>query len=54
MDDLSIMIATLPIIYPLILKLGFSPSGLEYLMVQKILKLALSALPMASETLLSS
>jgi tripartite ATP-independent transporter DctM subunit len=36
MDDLSIMIATLPIIYPLILKLGFSPIWFGVLMVQNI------------------
>jgi len=36
MDDLSLMIATLPIIYPLVLNLGFSPIWFGVLMVQNI------------------
>jgi tripartite ATP-independent transporter DctM subunit len=36
MDDLSLMIATLPIIFPLIIKLGFNPVWFGVLMVQNI------------------
>jgi tripartite ATP-independent transporter DctM subunit len=36
MDDFSIMVATLPIIYPLILELGFSPIWFGVLMVQQV------------------
>jgi C4-dicarboxylate transporter DctM subunit len=36
MDDFSIMVATLPIIYPLILSLGFSPIWFGVLMVQQV------------------
>jgi C4-dicarboxylate transporter DctM subunit len=35
MDDLSVMVATLPIIYPLILELGFNPIWFGVLMVQQ-------------------
>ncbi len=36
LDDLSVMVATLPIIYPLILRLGFDPIWFGVLMVQNI------------------
>jgi C4-dicarboxylate transporter, DctM subunit len=36
MDDLSIMIATLPILYPVVIQLGFSPIWFGVLMVQQI------------------
>jgi C4-dicarboxylate transporter, DctM subunit len=36
LDDITVMIATLPIIYPVILKLGFSPIWFGVLMVQNI------------------
>jgi len=35
MDDLSVMIATLPIIFPLVVQLGFSPIWFGVLMVQQ-------------------
>jgi C4-dicarboxylate transporter DctM subunit len=36
MDDFSIMVATLPILYPVVLELGFSPIWFGVLMVQQI------------------
>jgi C4-dicarboxylate transporter, DctM subunit len=36
LDDITVMIATLPIIYPIIIKLGFSPIWFGVLMVQNI------------------
>jgi C4-dicarboxylate transporter, DctM subunit len=36
MDDISIMVATIPIIYPMIVQLGFSPIWFGVLMVQNI------------------
>lgn len=36
MDDLSIMVATLPILYPVVLQLGFNPIWFGVLMVQQI------------------
>ncbi len=36
MDDLSIMVATLPILYPVVLQLGFDPIWFGVLMVQQI------------------
>jgi C4-dicarboxylate transporter DctM subunit len=36
MDDFSIMVATLPILYPLVLQLGFSPIWFGVLMVQQV------------------
>ena len=36
MDDLSIMVATLPILYPVVIQLGFSPIWFGVLMVQQI------------------
>lgn len=36
MDDMTVMIATLPIIYPVVLKLGFNPIWFGVLMVQNI------------------
>jgi TRAP-type C4-dicarboxylate transport system permease large subunit len=36
MDSLSIMIITLPIIYPLIIKLGFNPIWFGVLMIQNL------------------
>jgi C4-dicarboxylate transporter, DctM subunit len=36
MDDLSIMVATLPILYPVVIELGFSPIWFGVLMVQQI------------------
>jgi C4-dicarboxylate transporter, DctM subunit len=36
MDDLSIMVATLPILYPIVIQLGFSPIWFGVLMVMQI------------------
>jgi C4-dicarboxylate transporter, DctM subunit len=36
MDDLSIMVATLPILYPVVIQLGFNPIWFGVLMVQQI------------------
>jgi C4-dicarboxylate transporter, DctM subunit len=36
MDDLSVMVATLPILYPVVLKLGFNPIWFGVLMVQQV------------------
>jgi C4-dicarboxylate transporter, DctM subunit len=36
MDDLSVMVATLPILYPVVIKLGFSPIWFGVLMVQQV------------------